>query len=788
MVFPNLSNFEEGIEKLMLERAGNNQLASGLMPWFRLTSFAGAGGLVMESTPVTESFQTRYGGTDITAMGGTKSGRIGTTLSGNSVYTIGDDRGFRPSPTIEGLSVEFGAGGINRKCKFSIKAYTLKQAELLSQYFMEPGFTILVEFGWNTNESYSQRAALNACEATKYLNYTYLKDKQKDSGFQYDGFLGYITGGNLKSADGETYIIDVDLTAIGDVALYLQQHRGGDTVDNTEPEGGLPYGEGAVEDLIPGKIGKALFYQMFNRLPQAKQTDEVKALANEEDKLFNSEAINENNFINMDDEVRKIMADNLAEGGSVEASQNDSDAEIPEGVNIMSESSYIRLGLAFDILNAYSANLKPKTNSCGTTTTSYIIDYKNTICRGFENIFSIDGSKLMIPNPKTPDFGLLEVLTATSEKELYKITDQNGNPTKLVDLSQPKGDNIRCFPQPIGLEESSRYKKINNTLPQPLPANSWGFLEDLFINFEFFCEVLSKANYVTKDIYYELLNGISAAANSIWHFEVEFLPSPYPENKDCYSWQIVDYNLCGMAPDIYEKATKFQSTGAETPFITSELSMDLPAAMKNQIVAQRSAGKVDTKQEGNKPQDFTGIFAKQQDPVLVLLDSFQDVPEEKKTEDPDDKKSKSDKEEEFRKKNMEMFTGKATVVCMEKNRDAALDTKESGWIQVLSLGLADGANANIDEILSVVAWNDASLFRALDKKDKSSLKANNVLVPITFNFTIHGISGIKTGDLFRILDLPKNYTNSVFQVVEVSHELGNNLWTTNVKGKLRNIN
>jgi hypothetical protein len=784
MLFPNLSNFEDGIEKLMLTRAGNNQLVSNLMPWFRLTSFAGANGLVMESTPKTESFETRYGGTDITALGGTKSGRVGTTLSGNSVYTIGDDRGFRPSPTIEGLNVEFGAGGINRKCKFAIKAYTLKQAELLSQYFMEPGFTILVEFGWNTNESYGQRATLNACEATKYLNYTYLKDKQKNSGFQYDGFLGYITGANLKSADGETYIIDVDLTAIGDIALYLQQHRGGDTVDNTNPEGGKPYSESAIESLIPGKVGKALFYQMFNRLPQAKQTKEVKNLVN-----TNPEAINENNYINMDDEIRKVMADNFSEGGSFEASENDSDAEIPEGVNILSEASYIRLGLAFDILNSYSSNLKPKTNSCGTTTTSYIIDYKNTICRGFENIFSIDGSKLLIPNRNTPDFGLLEVLTATSEKELYKITDVNGNLTKKpIDLAQPKGDIVKCFPQSAELSTSSRYKKINNTIPQPLPANSWGFLEDLFINFEFFCEVLNKANYVTKDIYYELLNGVSSAANSIWHFEIEYLPSPHTENLDCYSWQIVDYNLCGTTPDMYEKATKFQSTGAETPFITSELSMDLPAAMKNQIVAQRSAGKVDTKQEGSKPQSFDGIFALKQDPVLTLLDSFQEIDAEPDTEDADDKQSKSEEEDEVRKKNMEMFTSKATVVCMEKNREADLDTKESGWVQVLTLGIADGADANVDELMAVVAWNDASLFRALDKKDKGSLKANNVLVPITFNFTIHGISGIKTGDLFRILDLPKQYTNSVFQVVEVSHDLGNNLWTTNVKGKLRNIN
>lgn len=775
MLFPNLSNFEDGIEKLMVTRAGNNALVSQLIPWFRLSSFAGAAGLVLESTPKSESFETRYGGSL------SKSGRIGTTLGGVSVYANGDDRGFRPSPIIEGLNVEFGAGGINRKCKFAIKAFTLKQAELLSEYFMEPGFTILVEFGWNTESSVTQKSTLTACEATKFLNYTFLKGKQKQSGFQYDGFLGYITGASLKSSEGETYIIDVDLTAIGDIAMYLQQHRGGTTVDDKQNEGGKPYSEAAIEDLIPGKIGKALFYQMYNRLPQAKQTKEVKALVN------NAEAISEHNFINMDDEIRKSLSEDLAEGGNVETSENDSAAEIPEGVNIMSESSFIRLGLAFDILNAYSSNLKPKKNSCGTTTTSYIIDYKNAICRGFENIFSIDGSKLMIPNPKTPDFGLLEVLTAKDSTQVYNIME-GGKLTKApIDLSQPKGDTVRTFPQQVDLASSSRYKKIGDTVPQPLPKGTYGFVEDLFINFEFFCEVLGRANYVTKDIYYELLNGISAAANSIWHFEIEYLPSPNQEDLNCYSWQIVDYNLCGTTPDMYAKATKFQSSGAKTPFITSELSMDLPAVMKNQIVAQRSAGKVDTKQEGDQPQNWSGIFATKQDPVLVLLDSFQEKTEEAPA-DADDTQSAADKEDEVRKKNMEMFTQKATVVTLLKNREDNNDVTESSWKKVLTLGLFDGANANLNEITAVVAWNDASLFRALDKLDTNSQKANNVLVPITFTFTIHGISGIKTGDLFRILDLPKSYENSIFQVVEVSHDLSNNLWTTSVKGQLRNIN
>ena len=43
----------------------------------------------------------------------------------------GDERAFRPSPTISALNVSQGNGGLSKKVSFTITAYTRGQAEVV---------------------------------------------------------------------------------------------------------------------------------------------------------------------------------------------------------------------------------------------------------------------------------------------------------------------------------------------------------------------------------------------------------------------------------------------------------------------------------------------------------------------------------------------------------------------------------------------------------------------------------------------------------------------------------
>jgi hypothetical protein len=768
MLFPMLSNLDPALSATMKSRAGKNQQVSKLACWFRISA---SSGLVLESLPPKMSFENTYGNT-------TKSGRVGTDFAGNSVFAEGEDRAFRPSPVIESVSVTFGAGGLTRKCNFSIKCFTLPQAEKLAQYFLEPAYTCLIEYGYNTSESLGQKIKLSPCEIAKFNSYEYVKNKQKNSKYTYDGFMGYITGGGLKSGDGETFIIDCELTTIGEIPAYLQQHRGSGSTLTAQNKGGRKYNVADIQTVAErdtgSRSGKALFMQMYNRLPQAKQTDKVKALhTGVDDAGIPWSDIG--NFVNMDDEIRKKMMEDLT---NTKVESESGDAQIPEGAPLISAHSYIRLALAFEILNSYEVNLESKDSGCTDVSTfSYIIDYKNTICRAFPLIFSTDGSKLFIPNPKLPDFGLKEVLKSET-KEDFNIIRASGY-VKTIDASQKFEGKAHEFPQSIDLN-SSNYKWPNDSVPYNIGARKWGYLKDLYINFEFFIEVLGRANYVTKDVYYEILNGLSTAANSIWHFEITQLPNP--DKKGAYHLQIVDMNLCGNDSSTFEKCVKFRASGVDTPFLTSELSMDIPGAMKNMIVGKRNSNNLDTASEGNQPIKFNTLFAKKQDPVIKILDSFKEKETETPYVDPDDiNGDKIVDADEARKANYELFMSKAVVVTNLKDREADMDAAEGSWYNVFNT-----ADANIEDIAFVAAWNDVDLFRKLDLNSKGAGDANNILLPIQFSFTTFGISGIKTGDMFRIIDLPKQYTTSVFQVVEVSHELSNGLWQTSVVGKMRN--
>jgi hypothetical protein len=61
------------------------------------------------------------------------------------------------------------------------------------------------------------------------------------------------------------------------------------------------------------------------------------------------------------------------------------------------------------------------------------------------------------------------------------------------------------------------------------------------------------------------------------------------------------------------------------------------------------------------------------------------------------------------------------------------------------------------------------------------------ILPITFSFTIHGISGIQRGDKFKVRGIPKTfYERGFFQVTSVKHTLDGMLWKTSVEGSFRN--
>ena len=118
------------------------------------------------------------------------------------------------------------------------------------------------------------------------------------------------------------------------------------------------------------------------------------------------------------------------------------------------------------------------------------------------------------------------------------------------------------------------------------------------------------------------------------------------------------------------------------------------------------------------------------------------------------------------------------------------------------LDLKKSNNGVIEDLLIVGTWNDPAALKQIELIDKGLVKGVNFKSqtkkeaqkqnpPIglaTFNFDIHGASGFKVGDQFRVEGLPSKFGPPCFyQVVKVDQALSTEGWTTSVKGSLRTI-
>ena len=126
---------------------------------------------------------------------------------------------------------------------------------------------------------------------------------------------------------------------------------------------------------------------------------------------------------------------------------------------------------------------------------------------------------------------------------------------------------------------------------------------------------------------------------------------------------------------------------------------------------------------------------------------------------------------------------------MEQDREANRDLAKEYYDKYT------GNNVTFEDFAVCAAWNDPAVLKKVQLMNEGLLKGgtssvgnlNVPLLPIKFNFTIHGISGIRVGDTFNIIDLPGKYKTKVFQVTQVGHDIAQNLWSTKIEGSMRNM-
>ena len=380
------------------------------------------------------------------------------------------------------------------------------------------------------------------------------------------------------------------------------------------------------EEVGKSKVGPALFKQMFNALPNPKKTDYIKELVNNEDLAY------EGNFVNFDEEVRDYLSSTLSKGATIRNKSNDK-LEIPTESDFFSKEKFIRFGLAMKIFNSYIVDLQEKESSCPKVAKApLIISTENTIIKAFPHMWSTDKSILYIPNTQAPNFGLKQVLVNSGKEEPIKFINYkelgnkdfqanlhpivssapSGHPRfeKNGSANDPATGQSRpvpfAFPCLFDLDETVLNYDCDETVkPRQEKAGYWGYLDDLYINFDFFTECLSKANMNSLDVIYEMLNGMNSACNSIWNLQLREGPK-VGDSKGPQIMTVEDINFTGYIPkETLDVVDIFQARGTNSPFTTFSWDMSIAGAQQSSIMIKRMSGN-DVDGGGDTPTPLFG--------------------------------------------------------------------------------------------------------------------------------------------------------------------------------------
>jgi len=833
--FPFFSVPYKGVTDKLLSRAGSRALwnqggPNGLTPWIRVIScvtkdteseyYAGGkeDGLILQTLYNEDGFGIRYGGTQQQT-----SGIVGFTLNDRPVK-IGGGRKLRPSPIITNLSIDEADIG-RKKTNFDIICYSLEHFEEVSKYFLNPGFTVLVEWGWNTQTARkkwcgyesSPRGVVTPKQIAKYNNYTYIKEKREGSNFEYDATLGFITDGGVEFGDQETYKISVTLTSLGEVAEYMQSHK-------SAKEEGKAIVPAASTNSNKGEVGYDFFdspgvmaYKyMYNELPSVKQFNfkpVIKDPLNQPlKKVLSCDGIESDNryddatnYINLNKlKIREING--TGRFFQVDANENEANYTLKSDNPLVSDSHrFIRFELACEILNDYSLFVD---NQVGTGKSGLQIKIEDTIIGAFPNMYSTNATRLFIPNTKSPDFGLKKTLFSRELQDEVKtiefstdglVKDEyiiNNHPKVVDDISytgtrnKSYGDapTPHAFPSHEPLTEST-YKELNKIFKNdgsitPITAKSgfWGYLKNLYVNYDFFLEQIQSPNLFTKDILYNLLNGMSSACGNQWKFQIIEGPDPADENGPTIL-RVVDLYFTGELN--LKKPKPFQLRGTTSPFTSVSFKTDVPKAQQNNIIQKRLSNQnVSTSDDGAyNSENLQLVFGRGlKDDVLKIISPLKartDLDSNKIDMGDDGEQSLSEKD--IRKKNYEYLTGKGVIVL--KNEFHSAQNR---------VATANRNYIGIDEVM-IASWKDEDLLKQirlnnvkgkLSQKEKGKTNIPYGLAEV--NFTVHGVSGFKRGDYLVYDGLPKNFeTDCIYQVHEIKHSIDSSGWFTEIVTKMR---
>jgi hypothetical protein len=704
-------------------------------------------------------------------------------FSSNSptMCTLDDGRivpSFLPPPGIVSIEASIQKERI-RKVVINWKCFNFAQLEYMTPYFMTPGISVIVEFGWNHFNVDSLLNLKDTKELTDlFADGTPLYNRIIKSNGMYDVTFGIIANFEMSSLDGMTYDCKTEIFS------KHRNHTG--ALLNEAPKTSVSTDENGKNLILTNvslyefcksrltKITRCLDGEgknFFDALDDGEK-DKVNPLL--KSKFFGG---NKENRICV--ARQKIKDDPI--GDKLKPSPNDWDYNSPD-------DTWVTMGFFVELLNLFLGQ-KIESASGSDKIDLHTFDINDVIIGGHPNLISGDGDILLIPNSKAPKFnlgwsfwiddykdpttGAVNFQLAESENKFQKQkydpleikslpnailyntfrTGYRFSPTSKSNIGAYRDDldaYINRFRYSKGEMRPDKSKK-EAAFPQLesyklgdkiiYAPEYWGYLKDLYININAIISTAESAK-TSQEFLDGLLKKISSAVGGFWDLAVV---------EDEKKLKIVDKKL--VSNTIFDNI--FQIDISSDSFVKNmSFTTNLSNAQANQAIAGSS----------NNIGKDTGMAVATELPDFYFGDRL-------KVNEivPDKKKSFINESSEVIKR-LQKY-GKTPDTYLVTLEDEG--TGNDKFYKFINLALP-----SIPLLLT--------LLNAKDYVNNSNIYGGQQ-PNFTCELTIQGISGLRTFQCFSIKNLPRPYgpDEVIFQIVDITHTLINGDWVTNIKAAIR---
>jgi len=673
-----------------------------------------------------------------------------------------------PSPEIEKISVTIQKE-LFRRASVEWVCFSKKQLEYMTPYFLIPGLTCILEWGWNHYDATSL-LRLDKIDELKRLNdnpYPLYTDHILRSKGNYDVLFGKITHFEW-SVDGNKIRCKTEITSQD--RIYAGLVVDSNSVDQVKNSKGEKTDVKPLNNLTQF-VDKVLTKMKEINTNKAEPSSELRGFLRYLQKVHptNWKEYWYGVFYGRDPEDTKkdvIPYDNKKE---------DFDRKAPN------QEVWINLGLLMEAINFNTDALKSFKNH-----PMFRVDIDDCVISGHPNLISTDGSVLLIPNAEAPKyfsgrFGFTPAEAKNNKEADFKALDNINNPlvkvpdkkeeaqkqNKLADyrvfmICKQRGgarrDNLDEVINRIRYENNPKTKStfefpfLNDVPSVPgskdYPRRYAGFLKHLYFNVGCLQDMLSKdADIKTyPQLIEKIMEKISDSAGNFWDFRLVSGTGKKDLNgNELATMKIVDYRFMSTANrgvpysfDYFDADSLLQGFGFKPTLSNAQAIRTIYA-------------------QTNNPDKKTALTNGENE----LLDyHFRD----RLFLDEDRKVTTS--------------TTPDTSQFYERMRELQQIAPVAGVYQITSKN-----QIGLPFVRRLVLPSPDVLTLLLDDDDEdNNPKYTGIMPGIQASITIQGIGGLRTFMMFLVRNVPEPYShqNIVFRIVDVQETVEASRWTTTV--------